>query len=70
MGKVYEALLKNDFQWQLGNSQVSSFKRLQPCRFLLGQKIFTERFLLGVCLGLALCNTFVLLLHLFVLTTP
>ncbi len=63
MGKVYEALLKNDLQWQSENSQVSGLTALQRHGSLLGQKVFSERVLLGVCLGLALCNTFVLLLH-------
>jgi len=65
MGKVYEALLKNDLQRQSENSQVSGLTALKLRDSLLGQKVFSERFLLGVCLGLALCNTFVLLLHLW-----
>ena len=63
MGKGYEALLKNDLQRQSENSQVSGLTALQWRGSLLGQKVFSERFLLGVCLGLALCNMFVLLLH-------
>jgi hypothetical protein len=64
MGKVYEALLKNELQRQSENNQVSRLTAiLQRRRSLPGQKIFSERFLLGMCLGLALCNMFVLLLQ-------
>jgi hypothetical protein len=64
MGKVYEALLKNELQRQSENNQVSGLTAiLQRCRSLPGQKIFSERSLLCACLGLALCNMFVLLLH-------
>ena len=69
MGKVYEALLKNELQRQSENGQISGLTALQRRGSLLDQKVFSERFLLGMCLGLALCNTFFLLLD-FLLSTP
>jgi len=71
MGKRYEALLKNGRQRQSENNQPSILTATsQRWDSWPSQKIFTERFLLDVCLGLAVCNMFVLLLLFFVLNTP
>ena len=73
MGKRYEALLKNGRQRQSENNQASILTAmLQHWRPWLSHKIFSTRFALGVCLGLAVCNMFVLLLLflIFVLNSP
>jgi len=63
MGKVYEALFKAERQMQLEISQASiPAVMVQHWRSWPSHKIFSTRFALGVCLGLALCNMFILML--------
>ena len=73
MGKMYEALSRTRRQGQSENSQMSAPEAtVQHWRFWPSQKVFNARFALGVCLGLAICNMFVLLFlfRIFVLNSP
>lgn len=65
MGKVHAALLKNERQRGSENNQFPKLTAILQQRRCLGtQNIFSELFFWGLCLGLALCNMIVLLLHL------
>lgn len=62
MGKIHEALLKSVRQGQAKNSQASVPSAVvQHWRFWQSQKVLSERFLLGVCLGLSVCNMSIVL---------
>jgi hypothetical protein len=66
MGKMHEAFSKTGGQRQSENSQASAPEAtVQHWHSWPSQKVFNARFALGVCLGLAVCNLFVLLLLLF-----
>ena len=71
VGKRYEALLKNGKQGQAENKQPSILTTTgQRWGASPSQKIFTELFILSLCLGLPICNTFLLLLLFSVMNTP